>query len=743
MVAAKIGAANRKVKKLVGIDVIKNIGLTSDGLKETVVDAWVKNKSLDMAKKFKNDQIEMLNPIQINKLEGGEAGTGFQITKKSSVHVASGLKDKEKLIEKFGKDTVTIPRIQRELSKSPEAQNVSTALTNMQNEIVSWGAKLGIDIPQMEGYMRHAITEEYKQLNLKGNATGMGKQYGGNAKVINPRDLYGSAEDVNEMMGKEVFETNAYKAMVQAHTKVTNYVATEAFVRNVIEDPNLATKVTKGLDISKYLHPKTGKLKREYTELKLSDFKFYKTLDEDARSILAVRPGEKWIVDKGTVNLMKNYDDLVANDSVLQKLLSYTLDPATRLWKGVTLMSTGYHVRNVMGNAINRHLAGMTADAQVKFDGKATQLIYQYQKKVIPLVAQGKPVTGKLANIQKTVEDFYASGLRDTAKVRDEMGQFDKRYEKLQKKLTGKGKPTTAPTMALNAITAGPKALIGANYKGANALDDIQRMGMYMWAKENSIANPVMKVKEAMFDYSDLTQTEKTFMKRVMPFYTFARNNLPYQVKNLITQPHKINNINKTVESSYSGADIDEENMPEYLRKAMAIGTPFGENQVVKAYLPQSDLKNFLDTPSSAFKQGVSMTAPAIKLPFELFSSEQGRDFFRDQEIRKFEGEKSESYGGIDPKWAYTLDQMGGKNIDRAVRALANLGQPKEGNWATNTIPSLFSTFDPKKVEESKLYDRRKELQDIQKVYEQETGKEFQKVSEIDKGTSSGGYFGF
>jgi hypothetical protein len=124
-------------------------------------------------------------------------------------------------------------------------------------------------------------------------------------------------------------------------------------------------------------------------------------------------------------------------------------------------MSTGYHVRNVMGNAINRHLAGMTADAQVKFDGKATQLIYQYQKKVIPLVAQGKPVTGKLANIQKTVEDFYASGLRDTAKVRDEMGQFDKRYEKLQKKLTGKGKPTTAPTMALNAITAGPKALIG------------------------------------------------------------------------------------------------------------------------------------------------------------------------------------------------------------------------------------------------------------------------------------------
>jgi hypothetical protein len=42
------------------------------------------------------------------------------------------------------------------------------------------------------------------------------------------------------------------------------------------------------------------------------------------------------------------------------------------------------------------------------------------------------------------------------------------------------------------------------------------------------------------FDYSDLTPFERNVMKNVIPFYTFMRNNLPYQVQMALTQPNKV-----------------------------------------------------------------------------------------------------------------------------------------------------------------------------------------------------------
>lgn len=47
-------------------------------------------------------------------------------------------------------------------------------------------------------------------------------------------------------------------------------------------------------------------------------------------------------------------------------------------------------------------------------------------------------------------------------------------------------------------------------------------------------------MKAAQFDYSNLTTFERSIMRRVLPFYTFSRNNVPAQIRALMNDPDRI-----------------------------------------------------------------------------------------------------------------------------------------------------------------------------------------------------------
>jgi hypothetical protein len=50
----------------------------------------------------------------------------------------------------------------------------------------------------------------------------------------------------------------------------------------------------------------------------------------------------------------------------------------------------------------------------------------------------------------------------------------------------------------------------------------------------------IMLMKAAQFDYSNLSEFERTFLRRVMPFYTYSKNNVPAQVRALMNDPTRI-----------------------------------------------------------------------------------------------------------------------------------------------------------------------------------------------------------
>lgn len=83
-------------------------------------------------------------------------------------------------------------------------------------------------------------------------------------------------------------------------------------------------------------------------------------------------------------------------------------------------------------------------------------------------------------------------------------------------------------------------------------------------------------VKLAHFDYTDLTPLEREGMKRLAPFYTFARKNLPAQLRNLIDEPGgRTAQTIRAINTGREQAREDNKYVPSYLSEGLAF--PVGD----------------------------------------------------------------------------------------------------------------------------------------------------------------------
>lgn len=193
-------------------------------------------------------------------------------------------------------------------------------------------------------------------------------------------------------------------------------------------------------------------------------------------------------------------------------------------------------------------------------------------------------------------------------------------------------------------------------------------------------------------DYRDLTNVESTFMRRIMPYYTYMRKNLPIQMRTLYNSYGKVGMVAKLVDQSYSVINSNfggEVATDDYLKEGMALPIDVdseGNVQYLNWGMPLADLSRLqYDMTDFIEKNVTDMTHPMLKMLFETVSNSS---IGFGQPIEKYEGERApllpnweNSPDGLPKKVDYVVQQFG--VVDSIRKALGQgisqaTGEPED-----------------------------------------------------------------
>ena len=166
---------------------------------------------------------------------------------------------------------------------------------------------------------------------------------------------------------------------------------------------------------------------------------------------------------------------------------------------------------------------------------------------------------------------------------------------------------------------------------GIRQLDDITEENLDAFT-ERFLSSPVMSeinddISKYHFDYDDLSSFERQVGRRLIPFYTWTRKNVPLQVEALFTQPGKAINRYMAVKRNLELGTEEEGVVPSYFREGAMIHLPFsggGGDIYGTVELPFKDPFKVADITG----QLTGMLNPLIKAPIEAYTAR--RQFFSD-----------------------------------------------------------------------------------------------------------------
>lgn len=166
-----------------------------------------------------------------------------------------------------------------------------------------------------------------------------------------------------------------------------------------------------------------------------------------------------------------------------------------------------------------------------------------------------------------------------------------------------------------------------------SALANQARMLNFMSNLKNTgdVELAAARTKQFLFDYGNLTNFEKTFARRLIPFYTFTRKNVELQVQSLIHTPGRIaaeatslQNLGQVLSGSTTLSPAEQEAVPDWIKAGIySVTSKNGENVNV-----QQGFASPLEQPFAALQPNAILgsLAPAIRVPLEQAS---GYNFFQ------------------------------------------------------------------------------------------------------------------
>jgi hypothetical protein len=623
---------------------------------------------------------------------------GEDISTLSKKQITVSLKNTDHLGKSMDDLTFTDPisNVNIKRPERPNSQNVDTTfavskIMGRNKELAHLASSYGINISEMSGYMRHELSQTEKAKRAAKVSKSGKSEIGGNNAITKSRTLHGSVEDVNERLGSTHFEENAYLASIQGQKKLTEYIVAEGFKRKVLGDSSIAQKLTESQVKNLGEIPKGKKI------IKPDDFNFHKILGSNGNTTLGVAKAPYYMVDKGTYNALKNYSQRL-DDEAMHKFFR-GVDKVMGMWKKLALFSGGYHMRNALGNMWNMHIAGMNIGEQGKyfFESVKDMKTHEIVKDKLFNGASFDSLSEAEKKSYNQVENFLKEGLKS-----DSFYEADFRYSTESDKSFEKAVKDASKGIGRKVVDKAINPLESSRQLG-ESLDTYNRYALYKWGTKKGL-NPnesAKQVKEVLFDYGDLTEFERKVMRTAIPFYTFTRKNIPFQLKNFVNNPTKYTNADKAYDYAMNETGTQQEQLPDWLSESMAIPTGIEQNgnpKLLNHMMPFTDLAQW--SPKNASNTLVNSLNPLAKTGYALLTN---NDSFYNKPIEN--------------KADYVLNQLG------AVRnARKDISQLMEGNFLDPLTGNMLKTFNSDKEKVNKEYQRKQQLEELMRAYRKKHG---------------------
>jgi hypothetical protein len=287
-----------------------------------------------------------------------------------------------------------------------------------------------------------------------------------------------------------------------------------------------------------------------------------------------------------------------------------TYDGLTSAWKfSLTVPFPAFHIRNLLTNVTMNWFAG---DVKLRDYFEASKdFVNSAARKEFERLG----VIGGGADLSRDI-------LKDVGLT--EGGRFETFVKGFAKKHPGKSKAAKAY---------------------ATFAEDISRIAHYKGKIRagHSPASAVQSVNEFLFDFSELTQFEKTFIKnRAIIFYNFTRKNIPAMFRQLRENTGKFAGLTRlTTRPSTPSREEQDQPIPRHLRRTAAI--PFGTNaqgdpqflQGIGSPLEEINKLDLTDPTrglgGAAFRAAIAQANPLLRSAAELGFN---KDAFFDQELQ-------------------------------------------------------------------------------------------------------------
>ena len=410
---------------------------------------------------------------------------------------------------------------------------------------------------------------------------------------------------------------------------------------------------------------------------------------EQGKGLLHIRGLGDIVVDEDIVRYVDGFKKLVTNQSELKEAAN-AWNQMLSWWKGWTLgVFPSYHARNLVSNLSQNYMSGMPLDQMLHYHVMARRIQKYGPSLTDEFVTFADGTRHSLAEIWQMGQMRAVSGsgmyMTETpefamrgAKYHEKIGRapIEGGFGIFDKKAVGGARKELAATLASVPTKKGlghvrqwiPLAgrkdskLLATGFMVGRAIENNARWAQFLFSNVSGHTwdESRLRVAKYLFDYDDISIGVQQ-LKKIFPFITWSRKNIPLQLEHLIMQPSKVARFAKLkdyVENNVDTGDVDFPDLPQFIRENVPLSwrkLPDGTFQyfLLGNWLAMADVDRIF-SPTDGI---MNMLFPGIRIPFELGANYSF--FYKTQIDRGLPGEKRKFLGmNLSPKTAHVLRSM-------------------------------------------------------------------------------------